>query len=104
MESMTIQISDKNVMAELSARASRFGRTPENEALYILQCVLHPPGIASSCPRCAGGFTDGHDDTWIMELWNDWSFVDELPEAEVQKKIAEKDAFIHSLFRRADSA
>jgi hypothetical protein len=99
MESMTIEISDQFVMAELAARASRAGRSPETEALYILQCVLHSVGMTSSCPGCAGGFADDEDNTWLMELWNSWSFVDELPESEVHKKIAEKEAFFDTLFR-----
>jgi hypothetical protein len=104
MESMTIQINDQFVMTELAARAAKAGRTPETEALYILQCVLHSVGMTSTCPRCAGGFADNEDNTWLMELWNSWSFVDELPESEVRKKIAEKEAFFENLFRREERA
>ncbi|MGA7438853.1 MAG: hypothetical protein WBW32_12085 [Luteibacter sp.] len=96
---MTIQITDQFVTSELAARAAKVGRTPESEALYILQCVLHSVGMTTSCPRCAGGFADGEDNTWLMELWDSWSFVDELPPSEVSKKIAEKHAFFDTLFR-----
>jgi hypothetical protein len=104
MESMTIQITDQFVMTELAVRASNAGRTPEAEALYILQCVLHSISMHSSCPRCAGGFADREDYTWLMELWDSWSFVDDLSESEVRKIAADKRAFFGSLFRPEEKA
>ncbi|QWT19541.1 hypothetical protein KPL74_17560 [Bacillus sp. NP157] len=83
---MTITIKDKHVIAELETRAAEHGRTADVEALYILQSVIYNLTTSVVRTECQGAFGD-RDQTWLLDLWNDFSYLDDLSDEEAEQRL-----------------